>query len=116
MLPKIGIIIDFMAEKLIYLEGVDPVDFYGVNNIRFQKLSEKFSDLKLVQRGNEIKASGTAARLEEFEEKVDLLLRYLKKFSALNLSDLDELLENRGEGKMDAPGQDEGLLLHGERG
>ena len=105
-----------MAEKLIYLEGVDPVDFYGVNNIRFQKLAEKFSDLKLIQRGNEIKASGTAARLEEFEGKVDLLLRYLKKFSPLNLSDLDELLENKGEGKMDAPGQDEGLLLHGEHG
>ena len=31
-----------MAEKLIYLEGVDPVDFYGVNNVRFNKFIELF--------------------------------------------------------------------------
>ncbi len=47
-----------MAEKLIYLEGVDPVDFYGVNNVRFQKFIDSFDDLKIVSRGNEIKASG----------------------------------------------------------
>jgi phosphate starvation-inducible PhoH-like protein len=47
-----------MAEKLIYLEGVDPVDFYGVNNVRFNRFIELFPDLKVVSRGNEIRASG----------------------------------------------------------
>jgi phosphate starvation-inducible PhoH-like protein len=105
-----------MAEKLIYLEGVDPVDFYGVNNVRFQKFTAAFSDLKIVSRGTEIRASGQKERLEEFEEKVELVLRYLKKFSALSLPDLDELIEGAAQYKMEAPGPDEEVLLHGEKG
>lgn len=107
-----------MAEKLIYLEGVDPVDFYGVNNVRFQKFIEIFDDLKIVSRGNEIKASGKQERLDVFEEKVELVMRYLRKFNALNLPDLEELIGGGADAgrKMDAPGPDDGVLLHGERG
>ncbi len=105
-----------MAEKLIYLEGVDPVDFYGVNNIRFQKFIDLFDDLKIVSRGNEIKASGQEDRLREFEEKVELVVRYLRKFNALNLSDLEELIAGEDPHKRTVPGPDDGLLLHGERG
>ena len=53
-----------MAEKLSDLEGVDPVDFYGVNNVRFNKFIEIFHDLKIVSRGNEIRVSGDEKRLE----------------------------------------------------
>jgi phosphate starvation-inducible PhoH-like protein len=105
-----------MAEKLIYLEGVDPVDFYGVNNVRFNKFIEIFNDLKIVSRGNEIRASGAEKRLEEFEEKVELLIRYLRKFNTVNIPDLEELITGDGNHKMDAPGPDEEVLLHGERG
>ncbi len=55
-----------MAEKLIYLEGVDPVDFYGVNNVRFNKFIELFPDLKIVSRGNEIRISGEERSLGGF--------------------------------------------------
>ena len=105
-----------MAEKLIYFEGVDPVDFYGVNNVRFDRLSRNFSDLKLVQRGNEIKATGTTTRLEEFADKVELLVRYLQKFSTISMNDLEELIEGSGEEKMEESGPDENILLHGEKG
>jgi len=105
-----------MAEKLIYLEGVDPVDFYGVNNVRFNKFIEIFSDLKIVSRGNEIRVSGTRIRLEEFEEKVDLVVRYLRKFNTVNLTDLEELIAGDANHKMEASGPDDEVLLHGERG
>ncbi len=105
-----------MAEKLIYLEGVDPVDFYGVNNVRFHKFIELFEDLKIVSRGNEIKVSGKENRLEEFEEKVELVVRYLKKFNAMNLPDLEEIIGGEAHHKMEAPGPDDEVLLHGERG
>jgi phosphate starvation-inducible PhoH-like protein len=105
-----------MAEKLIYLEGVDPVDFYGVNNVRFNKFVELFPDLKIVSRGNEIKVSGKKERLEDFEEKVDLFLRYLRKFETVTLPDLEELLNGSGDHKMEAPGPEGEVLLHGEGG
>ncbi len=105
-----------MAEKLIYLEGVDPVDFYGVNNVRFNKFIELFPDLKIVSRGNEIRISGDKKRLEEFEEKVDLFVRYLRKFQTVSLPDIEDLLNGAADHKMEAPGPEEEVLLHGESG
>jgi len=105
-----------MAEKLIYLEGVDPVDFYGVNNVRFNKFIELFPDLKIVSRGNEIRIQGKKERLEDFEDKVDLFLRYLRKFQAVTLPDLDDLLNGSVDYKMESPGPEGEVLLHGESG
>jgi len=105
-----------MAEKLIYLEGVDPVDFYGVNNVRYNKFIELFPDIKIVSRGNEIRISGKKERLADFEEKVDLFLRYLRKFQSVTLPDLDDLLKGSVDHKMEAPGKDGEVLLHGDSG
>ena len=105
-----------MAEKLIYLDGVDPVDFYGVNNVRFNKFIELFPDLKIVSRGNEIRISGKKERLLDFEERVDLFLRYLRKFETVTLPDLDDLLKGSVDNKMEAPGLEGEVLLHGESG
>ena len=105
-----------MAEKLIYLEGVDPIDFYGVNNVRFNKFIELFPDLKIVSRGNEIRIQGKKERLVDFEEKVDLFLRYLRKFQSVTLPDLDDLLKGAVEHKMDVQGPESEVLLHGESG
>jgi len=105
-----------MAEKLIYLEGVDPVDFYGVNNVRFNRFIELFPDLKVVSRGNEIRLQGKKERLEEFEDKVDLFLRYLRKFESVTLPDLDDLLSGSSGNLVDSSGNDEEVLLHGDSG
>jgi phosphate starvation-inducible PhoH-like protein len=105
-----------MAEKLIYLEGVDPVDFYGVNNVRFNKFIELFPDLKVVSRGNEIRVTGEKKMLEDFEEKVNLFVRYLRKFNTVSLPDLEELLNGSADHIMDAPGPNGDALLHGENG
>ncbi len=101
---------------MIYLEGVDPVDFYGVNNVRFNKFVELFPDLKIVSRGNEIRISGKKDRLVSFEEKVDLFLRYLRKFQSVTLPDLDDLLKGSVDQKMEVNGSEGEVLLHGESG
>ena len=105
-----------MAEKLIYLEGVDPVDFYGVNNVRFNKFVELFPDLKIVSRGNEIRISGKKERLVDFEDRVNLFLRYLQKFQSVTMPDLDDLLKGPVDSKMEVGGPDGEVLLHGESG
>jgi phosphate starvation-inducible PhoH-like protein len=105
-----------MAEKLIYLEGVDPVDFYGVNNVRFNKFIELFPDLKVVSRGNEIRISGEKLRLQEFEDKVDLFLRHLRKFPGVSLPDLEDLLSGSTKHKIEVSGSENEVLLLGDNG
>ena len=43
-----------MLEKLIYLEGIDPIYIYGVNNVSLEIIKRAFPKLKLIARGNEI--------------------------------------------------------------
>lgn len=113
--PKVVIIIQFMAQKTIYLEGVDPIDFYGVNNVRFNKLKTFFEDLKIVSRGSEIKVEGDPERIEIFEEKVDLLVKFIVKFNRLTMDDFDEIVSGDAGYKMEAPGPKEEVLLHTDR-
>jgi len=35
-----------MIEKVIYLEGIEPVNIYGVKNIRLEKLKEFYPKIK----------------------------------------------------------------------
>ena len=101
---------------MIYLEGVDPVDFYGVNDVRFNKFVELFPDLKIVSRGNEIRISGKKERLVDFEERVNLFLRYLRKFQSVTMPDLDDLLNGPVDSKTEAGGPEGEVLLLGESG
>ena len=113
--PKVVIIIQFMAQKTIYLEGVDPIDFYGVNNVRFNKLKSYFEDLKIVSRGSEIKVEGDPERIGILEEKVDLLIKFIVKFNRLTMDDFDEIVSGDAGYKIEAPGPNEEVLLHADR-
>ena len=47
-----------MIEKLIVLEDIDPVIFYGVNNANMQLIKALYPKLRIVARGNVIKVLG----------------------------------------------------------
>ena len=47
-----------MIEKLIVLEDIDPVIFYGVNNANIQLIKALYPKLRIVARGNVIKVLG----------------------------------------------------------
>lgn len=73
-----------MSEKIITLEGVEPLEFYGVANSNLTKISELFPKLKIVARGATIKAMGDESELDRFEEKLDSLLTYSAKYGHIS--------------------------------
>lgn len=85
-----------MIEKVIYLEGVDPVSFHGVKNSRLDILKSKFPKLKIIARGDEIKVRGEIQLIESFEEKVELIIEYFLKFKKLTDEEFDGLLKGDG--------------------
>ncbi|MFO8233946.1 MAG: PhoH family protein [Bacteroidales bacterium] len=88
-----------MIEKVIYLEGIEPVNLYGVKNSRLEKLKEYYPKLKIIGRGNEIIVKGEENEINEFEEKIDTILEYLQKFKHLKEAEFDALLQEEGEGE-----------------
>ncbi|MDR0711782.1 MAG: PhoH family protein [Prevotellaceae bacterium] len=68
-----------MAEKIIVLENIDPVSFYGVNNVYFNAIASCFPKMKIVARGGELKIFGTKSDVDDFENKLVRLITYYYK-------------------------------------
>ena len=73
-----------MPEKIITLEGIEPVEFYGVANSNLQRICDLFPKLKIVARGSLIKAIGDDAELVRFEDKMNSLLAYSAKYGHIS--------------------------------
>lgn len=58
-----------MTERIIILNGVDPVVFYGLNNANLQLIKNLFPKLRIVARGSVIKVIGEETETGEFEKK-----------------------------------------------
>ncbi len=72
-----------MIEKLIVLEDVDPVTFYGVNNTNMQLIKALYPKLRIVARGNVIKVLGDEAEMCAFEENIIKLEKYCTEYNLL---------------------------------
>ena len=71
-----------MIEKLIVLEDIDPVIFYGVNNANMQLIKALYPKLRIVARGNVIKVLGDEEEMCAFEENIIKLEKQLEKHCA----------------------------------
>ncbi len=105
-----------MIEKTIYLEGVDPIDFFGVNNNRFERLKQHFPKLRIVSRGNAIMISGEEKEIVRFEEKVDEVISYINRYNDISPEDIDELLSEDAAPNAGIRPEDTDVLLFGESG
>jgi phosphate starvation-inducible PhoH-like protein len=72
-----------MIEKLIVLEDIDPVVFYGVNNANLQLIKALYPKLRIVARGNMIKVLGDEEEMALFEENIIKLEKYCAAYNAL---------------------------------
>ena len=72
-----------MIEKLIVLEEVDPVIFYGVNNANMQLIKALYPKLRIVARGNVIKVLGDEEEMCAFEENILKLERHCAEYNSL---------------------------------
>lgn len=103
-----------MNERIIPIESVDPRELLGVNNKKFHFISKHFPKLKLIARGNSIKALGEAEQVDVFEQKLALLIQHLEKYNQLTESNIERILLQDMDLMEDNGGSD--ILVHGNRG
>ncbi len=72
-----------MIERIIIVDNVDPVVFYGVNNSNIQLIRNLFPKLRIAARGSIIKVIGEDAETSLFEEKIKKLEEYCVKYNKL---------------------------------
>ncbi len=105
-----------MSEVIINLEGIDPLEFYGVNNAKLTLLKNAFPKLKIVSRGNKIKVSGNVEEIVRFEEKIGRMIEMTERFGHLNNQAVQQLLIPEGEPEYKEPEFDDDVLVHGRNG
>ncbi len=104
-----------MNERSIKIESIDPRELFGVNNRKFHFIAKHFPKLKLIARGDVIKAIGDETELDSFESKIRLFLEHFSKYNRLTESNIERLLTEDAEGVMADNGGDE-ILVHGNAG
>ena len=105
-----------MREIIIPIESVNLIEFFGINDENLEIIRKNFPDLKLIARGNEIKAVGEETQLNEFKDKVNLLIEHFHKYGGLNEGTLRLLLKKEnGEVVMEQQTTND-VLVYGQNG
>ncbi len=84
-----------MIEKHIVLEDIDPVVFYGVNNIHLQMVKSLFPKLRIVARGNVLKVLGDDDETERFEDNIEAIRKHVERFNTLTEEDIIDIVKGR---------------------
>ncbi len=81
-----------MIEKHIVLEDIDPVIFYGVNNVHLQMIKALFPKLRIVGRDNVIRVLGDEEQMAAFEENVETMRKHVLKFNSIKPEDILDIV------------------------
>ena len=84
-----------MNELKLTLETTDQVQFWGANNEHYELIKSAFPKLKIVARGNDVKALGDEAELKAFEQKFEQLVAHLEKYRTLSHNDVESILGSK---------------------
>ena len=103
------------ADRLIELVGINPAEFFGVNDANLRYLKTFFPKLKIIARGNTILLNGDEEVMDEFERKFELLVAHFNKFNFLSENSIDNLMLSDG---LKLLSNDDGseTLVHGNGG
>lgn len=104
-----------MLERKIIIEGINPVELFGVNNSKFKHIKSYFPKLKIVARGNTITIAGEDEIMDEFERKFDLITQHFHKFNKLTENNIDNLMMNEWSKMLNSDNGSE-ILVHGNQG
>lgn len=105
-----------MTEIVIFLEDVDPVVFFGTNNLLLDKIRSFFPKIKIHSRGNEIKCKGEEVEITAFAEKFNGLLEYYQKYHRLDEQDIEKYFFDDDHMKSASNGEFEQVLVFGTSG
>jgi len=105
-----------LNELIIELEEIAPKDFFGAQNANIELLKKYFPKLKIVARGNKIKAYGDEEMLEEFDRRLMMLMEQFAKFNKLDENSIERVLTSRTSDDYDTTDASDQVLVHGVGG
>jgi phosphate starvation-inducible PhoH-like protein len=104
-----------LTERIIELTDIDPKDFFGPQNSTISLLKKYFPKIKIVARGAKLKIYGESDILDEFEKRVEMMIKYFNKYNKLDEDSIESIITETGkETKKESIAKD--VLVHGVNG
>ncbi|MCB0457794.1 MAG: PhoH family protein [Flavobacteriaceae bacterium] len=105
-----------MNELIVELTEISPRDFFGDQNANIELIKKYFPKLKIVARGNKITAYGDEEILEEFDERLTLILEHFAKYNTIDENSIERVLTSDTKEEYEAPFNSDQVLVHGVNG
>jgi len=101
----------------IDLNNINPQEFFGDQNINLNKLRSSFPKLKLVARGNLLRAYGDPQVLNQFKGCVNSLIDYFGIYNSLDSKFIEEVVSSKNNIDFSKYKEEsESIILHGVNG
>ena len=105
-----------MNEIIIELEELSPKEFFGAQNANIELLKKYFPKLKIVARGNKIKAYGDEDLLEEFDRRFNMLMEHYMKYNKIDENVIERVLTSQSKDDYETSAKSGEVLVHGVSG
>lgn len=105
-----------MNELIIELEEITPKEFFGAQNVNIELLKKYFPKLKIVARGNKIKAYGDEDLLEEFDRRLGMLMAHFGKYNKLDENAIERVLTSQSTADYTTSEKSGEVIVHGVGG
>ena len=105
-----------MNELILELEEITPKEFFGAQNANIELLKKYFPKLKIVARGNKIKAYGDEDLLEEFDTRMMMLMKHFGKYNKLDENVIERILTSNSSEDYSTSAKSGEVIVHGVGG
>jgi len=104
-----------LNERLIELTEISPDDLFGTQNSNVEILRKFYPKLKIVARGTSLKIYGEEEILNEFEKRLEMLIKYFNKYNKLDENSIESILLSNGKEHKSTKAAGD-VLVHGVNG
>ena len=101
-----------MIERIVIIDKVDPVQFYGVNNANMHLLKNLFPKLRISARGSVVRVVGEESETAEFEAHIRELCDYAEQYNALP----EDVIIDIVKGEVPRERKTDGAIIYGVNG
>ena len=105
-----------MNELIIELSEVSPQEFFGQERSTIAFLKKYFPKLKIVARGNKIKAYGEEDILAEFEKRIKMLIEHFVKYNKIDENSIERVLTASNKEEIATSKSGDAVIVHGVGG
>jgi phosphate starvation-inducible PhoH-like protein len=102
-----------LVEKIITLQNVSLLDFFGVENKNISELSAHFPTSKIISRGNTIRIKGETKDIIRINDILNSLLDHYHKFGKITQDNVKSYIERDTTEELAVS---ENVLIYGTRG